>query len=274
MKIVRSGNSAFYSAIVCIFLLSVIGCKSTKLIEYSSVADIEQKASGVRTEMFIIKADDQKIRRNYFVVSAIDYSPDGKKNYYLIIVPSESYNPEPKIDDLLLQYDYPFIIQGLNLGDFASSLEKCIAEWDGNDPKFSGSVYNYYISSPQSPRMFVNGSRIFETIPYIRLNYSKTENGAMAKLALGSRTEEIIISVVDGKTVKNRLFVKEEEKFWIFDSSDKMRDFQTLIAKGLLDLRGKGMEGSSKKTEIKAEKIQDAKSAEAKKRKIQKTRKK
>lgn len=258
----------------CIILLSIAGCKSAKLIEYSSVADSEQKASGIRTEMFIVKADDQKIKRNYFVVSAIDYIPDGKKNYYLIIAPSDTYNPEPKIDDLLLQYDYPFIIQGRNIGDLAASLEKCAAEWDSNDLKFSGAVYNYFISSPQNPRVYADGSRIFETSPYIRLNYSKTENGAIAKLALGSRTDEVIISAVDGKTVKNRLFVKEEEKSWIFDNSGKMKDFQTLIAKGLLDLRAKGMEGSFKKAEVRAEKAPDVKSPEVKKRKTRTSRKK
>jgi len=261
-------------ALLCVIIISVSACKTAKLIEYSSVADIEQKASGLRTEMLIIKGDDEKIKRNYFVVSAVDYLADGKKNFYLIIVPSESDNPSPEIDDLLLHYEYPFIIQGRNLGDLASALEKCNGEWDSTDPKFSGAVYNYFISSPQNPRLFVIDNRIFETIPYIRLNYSKTGNGAIAKLALGSRTDEVIISVADGKTVKNRLFVNEEEKFWIFDSSDRMKDFQTLIAKGLLDLRAKGMEGYFKKTDINPEKTKEVKSTVRKKRKYRKPRKK
>jgi hypothetical protein len=111
-------------------------------------------------------------------------------------------------------------------------------------------------------------------VPYIKLNYSKTENGAKANLALGSRTEEVIVTVVDGKTVKNRRFVREDEKFWIFDSSDKMKDFQTLMAKGLLDLRTKGMEGHLKKAEIKTEKTDETKTSEGRKKKTRKSVKK
>ena len=273
MRTVRLRNFISRFTAFCIILLLLTGCKTSKLIEYSSLADHEQKASGLRTEMLIINGDDQNIKRNYFAVSAVDYLPDGKKNYYLIMAFSGSPDSSPKLDDLLLQYDYPYIIQGRNLPDLVSSLEKCTAEWDSTDMKYSGAVYNYFISSPQYPRLLIIDNRSFEIVPYIKLNYSKTENGAIAKLALGSRMEEVVVSVVDGKTVKTRMFIRDDENFWIFDSSDKMKDFRNIIAKGLLDLRTKGMDGYSKKTESKAEKTDEEKaSADKKSKSLKKTR--
>lgn len=233
------------------FLFPVItGCTSARLIEYSSTAGQEQKASLVRTEMLIIQGDDEKIKRNYFVVSAVDYPQDAKKNYYLIIVPAIGAMTYPKVDDLLLSYNYPFVIQGSGVSDLIANLEKISAEWDSKELKYSGAVYNFFLTSPQNTHPVFIDNRSFEITPFIKFNYSKTENGAMGKLSLGNRMEEIINSTVDGKTIKTRLFVQDDEQNWIFDQSDQMKDFLNLLKKGLMDLKVKGMEGISKKTDV------------------------
>ncbi len=271
MKINRLKECIVYFASLCILSVVITGCTSAKLIEYSSTAGQEQKASLIRTEMLIIHGDDEKIKRNYFVVSAVDYPQDNKKNYYLIIVPSLGTNSYPKVDDLLLSYNYPFIIQGGNISDLISNLEKISAEWDSADMKYSGAVYNFFLTSPQSSHPMFIDNRTFEITPFIKFNYSKTENGAMAKLSLGNRMEEIINSTVDGKTVKTRLFIQDDEQNWIFEKSDQMKDFLNILKKGLMDLKVKGMDGFSKK----AEGLTDTKPAEEKiQKKVQKRRKK
>lgn len=251
-----------------IALSAITGC-ATKLIEYSSVAGHEQKVSLLRTEMQIIRGDNQDIKRNFFVVSAVDFFQDGRKNHYLILVPSLASGSNLKVEDLLLQYDYPYIIQGQNIKDLLSGLEKCVNEWDSANINYSGSVYSFLISSAQDAKTWFNGGKSYETTPYIRFNYSKTLEGAIARLALGSRTEEIFYSTTDGKTVKNKVLYQDIEKFSMFDKFEQIKDFQDLISKGLVDLKEKGMEAGGKKTEVKAEDEQQVKteSAPAKKKK-------
>lgn len=222
------------------------GCTAAKLIEYSSTAGADQKFTHVRTEMQIIKGDDETISRNFHVLAAVDYLQDGKKNYYLIIVPTLTSGANPKVDDMLLYYEYPFIMQGNAVGDITKNLEKIVNEWESLDLKYSGAVYNLFLSSSQTVST-VAENRFFESTPYIKFNYSKTANGAIARLALGFRTEEIVNSTVDGKVVKSRSFVRDDEMFWVLDKSAQVKDFLTLLNKGLVELRERGMEGSSKK---------------------------
>jgi len=281
--IVKKHTTILASLIIAFSIIT--GCKSAAISDYSSVADREQKISLVRTEMLIIKGDDEKIDRDYSVISAVDYLTDGKKIYYLIIAPGSSGGPKPKLSDLMLKSDYPYIILGQNVSDFISGLEKCAAEWDSADMKNSGAVYNLFISSPQnfSPWLeaktrWYEEKKYFEIFPYIKFNYTKTEGGAKAKLALGSRLEQVVYAVVDGRTVKNKVFVSDEEKVWTFDSSAGIKDFQNLLSKGLSDLRDKGMGGYTKKTEssvdVKKDIITDVKKAEEPKPKKKKQRKK
>lgn len=253
MKSDRIKKHIVCSAALLISLSAVTGCSLAKLVEYSSIAGNEQKMSHIRTEMNIIKGDDDRISKNYFIVSAVDYLQDDKKNYYLIVAQTPSHENKPKVDDLMLQYDYPFIIHGRSVGELISSLEKCTNEWDSTDIKYSGAVYNFFISSPQNPKPFYYDNRLFEIVPYIKFNYSKTVSGATARLALGSRMEEIVHSIVDGKTVKTRIFFKDEEQSWIFNKSEEMRDFQNLLNKGMIDLQEKGMDGAVKKRIVKEE---------------------
>jgi hypothetical protein len=244
----------FICAILFFAALSVItGCSSAKLIEYSSTAEYEQKVSLTRTEMRIIKSDNEKVTGSFYVVSAVDHLIDGKKNYYLMIVPAESKLADPKIDDLLLQYDYRFIIHGQNLNELIVNLEKSINEWNSPNALNSGVVYNFLVSTPQNSLPFIDENRLYEITPFIKFNYSKTENGAIARLALGNRIDEIKQSVVDGKIVKNKIFIKNFEQFWIFKEYDSIVEFHTLLSKGLVDLKEKGLGGFSKKTEVKAE---------------------
>lgn len=241
--------------IVSLFAVFFIftGCKTAKLIPYSSTADNEQKASLVRTEMVIIKGDNEKISRNYIVASAVDYMHDGRKNYYLIVAPALSGTSKPQVEDMILQYNYPFIIQARHLDEILKGVEKVSGEWDSTDMKYSGAVYSVFLSSPQNPQPWYFENRAFEVMPYVGFDYSKTARGANAKLTLGKRIEEVVTSTVDGKTVKSRVLFRDDSIFWIFDKSDKMRDFQNLLMKGLLDLKEKGMDNYYRKPEIKPE---------------------
>lgn len=242
--------------ICCSYLLIpflITGC-SSRIIEYSSIANHDLKVSALRTEMLIIKGEDDNIRRDFYVVSAVDYLPEGKKTYYLMIVPAKSSSIQPVIEDLILHYDYPYIIQAQNIKEFIANLEKCFKEWDSRDLQFSGSVFNFSAFSNQDTRTWFEGDIPFETTPYVKFNYSKTQYGAIAKLALGERTEEVIYSVVDGKTVKNKIFYEDYEESWFMEDSEQIKDFHNLLTKGYLDLKGKGMEDpagrNEKKTEI------------------------
>ncbi len=245
-------------ASISISFPSITGCSTANRVQYSSLAANEQKVYLVRTEMLIIKGDDENISRGYSVVSAVDYMQEGKKVYYLIIVPSSSSNP--KMDNLKFQSDYPFVIQGQQVNDILTNLEKINNEWDSTEVKFSGAVYNLFISYPQNAVPWLEGKtrwweekKSFEMVPYIKFIYGKNENGSSARLSLGSRVDQIIYSAGDGKTVKGKIFVQDEEQSWVFDKSDKMKDFYNLLLKGYRDLKDKGMEGPSRKMETKAE---------------------
>ena len=253
MRSKKLNKLIIYSVSSLIALWAFSGCKTAKLIEYSSTAGYEQNVSIMRTEMLIIKGDNEKISRDYAVASAVDYLQNGKKNYYLVIAPVLAGGTKPRLEDLLLQYDYPYIIQAQHGADIISNLDKISNEWDSLDMKYTGAVYSFFITTPQNPHPWYFENRVFEIVPYVKFNYNKTVKGAIAQLSLGNRIDEIISSTVDGKTVKTRVMFRDDSKFWIFDSSDEMRDFQNLLTKGLLDLREKGMDGYYKKPEVKQE---------------------
>lgn len=245
--------------ICCSFLFVpflITGC-SSRLIEYSSTANNDLKVSALRTEMLIMKSDDENIRRDYFIASAVDYLQDGKKTYYLMIIPSDSSITKPTVEDLLLNYDYPYIIQAQNIKDLIANLEKCYKEWESKDINFSGSIFNFTALSTQNARIWFEstweGNKTYETTPYIKFNYSKTQRFVVAKLALGERTEEVISTVVDGKTVKNRIFFQDIEKSWLLEESEQIKDLHNLLTKGYLDLKEKGMRDTAGRYEDKTE---------------------
>lgn len=258
MKLNKWKRSLVCSATMILLSATLTVCSTGKQVEYSSIADHEQKISHARTEMLIIKGDDEKISRDFSVLSAVDYLRDGKKIYYLMIVPASSSNPD--MSSLEFRYDYPYIINGQSIDELLVDIDKIVSEWDSTDRKYSGAVYNFYISSPQDSRPWFEEKtgwwkekKIYEAVPYIKFNYSKNERKAKAKLAVGTRIDQVIYTNVDGKTIKSSLFFQEDEKSWSFDNSAEMKDFLNLLAKGLRDLRDKGMDGYSRKTEIKAE---------------------
>ncbi len=257
MKKISLNKFISYSA-VAVILFMAFGCSTADRVGYSSTANREQKVSLIRTEMLIIKGDDENVSRDFSVVSAVDYLHEGKKIYYLIIAPSSS--SKPSMDNLKLEFDYPYIILGQNVNELLSNIEKITKEWDSTDVRYSGAVYNFFISSPQNSRPWLEGKtrwweekQFFEIVPYVKFNYSKNETGAVARLAVGSRVEQILYTSADGKTERGRIFVQDDEKVWVLDKVEKMKDFQNLLTKGLQDLKEKGMDGPYKKVEIKAE---------------------
>ncbi len=203
--------------------------------------------------MTIIRSDDVKTRRDFFVVSAVDFLQDGKRTYYLMIVPSESSTIQPLMDDLVFRYDYPYIIQAQNIKDFIANLEKCYKEWESKETGFSGSVFNFIAFSNQDARLWFDVDKPYETTPYVKFNYSKTPRAVIAKLALGDRTEEVIYTVVDGKTVKNKIFYEDIEKSWLLEDAEQIKEFHNLLTKGYLDLKEKGMKDSASKYDDRTE---------------------
>lgn len=258
MKLNSMKRLVIYPVSLSLIFSVTAGCSSSNLIEYSSVAGHEQSVSHIRTEISIIKGDDVKISRDYSVVSAVDYLQDGKKNYYLMIVPGSSSNL--KMNDLKLKYEYPYIIRGGHISELIYNVEKISNEWDNKSVSYSGAVYNFLISSPQDSlpwtgekKRWYEEKKYYEISPYLKFSYGKDEDRASAKLAVGSRIDEIIYTTVDGKTVKSKILFQEDEQSWVFDNSAEMKDFQNLLSKGHTDLKEKGMDGGVKKTVVKEE---------------------
>lgn len=255
MKTVNSKIPFIYLTAM-VLMIAVTGCSSASLIDYSSVADREQRVTALRTEMFVVKSDDPKSSRDYALISAVDYMADGKRGYYLIIAPGSG---ESKVADITFTNEYPYIIQGQHLSDLVSNLDKCINEWDFAGVKYSASVYNVFIASPDSAKPYFEikskwyeEKKYYQSYPYLKFHYSKTETGVKATLALGTRIEQIVYAGYEGK-VKGRTFLQDDEKVWSFDRPEKLREFQVLLSKGLLDLRSKGLDGYGRKAETKVE---------------------
>ncbi len=251
----RVKSLAIYMMLLSL-IAAVSGCVSSGIADYSSSYSSEQKVVSTRTEMFVVKSDDPKSSRDYALITAVDYLADGKRNYYLIIAPGSA---DSKVADINLTNDYPYIIQGQHLNELVTNLDKCINEWDFPGVKYSASIYNVFIASPETARPYFEikskwyeEKKYYQSYPYIKFNYSKNEKGVKATLALGNRVEQIVYAGYEGK-IKGRTFLQDDEKTWTFDRPEKLREFQVLLSKALLDLRSRGLEGYGRKAETKPE---------------------
>lgn len=215
-------------------LLSLISCATpANFIPYSS-AYTPVQSSSIRTELTIIQGDNKDLNstRGYSIVSAVDIHKNGDKKNYLLIVPS--FSSDLTLQNLLLNYNYPYFISINDTIDLIKNLNQTINEWDAKN-NFNGAVYTFNVNT--------SDITIFENLYYkqankffIKFDYSKNEVGSIAKIDLGV-VQSVINYSSDGKKDEiMRSAYPITNHSYNLDTKDKVIDFRDLLRKGIAGL--------------------------------------